>query len=193
MERPVSKQRSPVKELLANKRVTINICIVSLIALCYSYLFILPKIKENFQLSPKLAKLKMDIARINQEWANLAAFKQKIARFEGKINSYEKKLPSEKEIPALLNYLSDTAKKLDVRLVEIKPSEIVQGQAQPYYTIPISLVAECGYHQLGRFLNELERADRFMKIGYLKIEPAPAGTNLLKAELAVVTYVMSKK
>ncbi|NQS99786.1 MAG: type 4a pilus biogenesis protein PilO, partial [Candidatus Omnitrophica bacterium] len=65
------------------------------------------------------------------------------------------------------------------------------SKEQIYYGVPILVKAECRYHQLGRFLNELERADRFMKISDIKIKARPDRPETLYIQLIIVTYVMS--
>ncbi|MFX0211381.1 MAG: type 4a pilus biogenesis protein PilO, partial [Candidatus Hodarchaeota archaeon] len=117
------------------------------------------------------------------------------AQLHEKLDYYERSLPSEKEIPAVLEYVSAAAKELNVRITEIRPigQDKDKGKAPTiYYKAPILLKAECGYHQLGRFLNKLESADRFMKIDDIKIETNSRTSDIHNVELIVVTYVMKK-
>ncbi|MCQ9208023.1 MAG: type 4a pilus biogenesis protein PilO [Omnitrophica bacterium] len=183
------------KALLGQYRHQITCSILILISLLYSSLFLLPKAKALFLELAKSTRLKAEIVNIEKNWANLSLLKEKIGQLDQKAQSYEKKLPGEKEIPAVLEYLSDSAKKFGVRITEIRPVEQDKGKDAPpafYYKAPIMLKAECGYHQLGRFLNELENADRFMEINDLKIVTNPRKSNIHYIQLIVVTYVMKK-
>ena len=46
-----------------------------------------------------------------------------------------------------------------------------------------------GYHQLGKFINELENAQVFVIVQELKIEPQPGNYLKQKAALTLKTYV----
>ncbi|UCB56560.1 MAG: type 4a pilus biogenesis protein PilO [Candidatus Omnitrophota bacterium] len=166
-----------------------------LLMLFYLILLVFPAIRNTFRLLPEASQLKSQITNIEKEWANIDSFNEQIARSDEKLAAYEKSLPGEKEIPAILEYLSDAAKELKVRITEIRPViEEKDKAATPsiYYKAPILLKAECGYHQLGRFLNKLENADRFMRIDNIKIEADPEKVGIHNVELIVVTYVMTK-
>ncbi len=181
-----------LKGLSSNKSTT-YILISILIIVFYLFLFLRPKIREISLLLPQVSELKAKIAGLEDDWANIEAFEKKVLRLNKKIDYYEKKLPNEKEIPAILEYLSDAARKMNVRITEIQPLEQdkdAASLASLYYKVPILLKAECGYHQLGRFLNELENTDRFIKISDLKIVANPLRADIHDVQLIVVTYVM---
>ncbi|MBU4346425.1 MAG: type 4a pilus biogenesis protein PilO [Candidatus Omnitrophica bacterium] len=173
-------------------RPAINLTVSILFIVFYLFLFFPPKIKKIFLLLPEVSQLQAKIVTLEKDWTNIDSFKQKISLLNKEIAYYEKRLPAEKEIPAVLEYLSDSAKKLDVRITEIKPVGQSQDEEQIYYSVPILVKAECGYHQLGRFLSELEGADRFMKISDIKLEASSYQINSLDVQLIVVTYVMKK-
>lgn len=186
-------------QLLLKRPKVVNIAILVLLVVLYLGLFMRPTIKGLFLVLPQASELKRNILNLEQDSRNLDTLKAKVLQSNKEIDSYEKRLPNEKEIPAILKYLSNAARKLDVRITEIKPieqDEQLQAKAEMpsaiYYQAPILLKAECGYHQLGRFLSALERADRFMKIGDIKILTNTYESNFLDIELIVVTYVMKR-
>jgi Tfp pilus assembly protein PilO len=179
-----------------NKFPVLQLLIPILITVFYLILLFRSTVKILFHNLAKANKLKTEIIATEKEWANIKSLENKILLAKEKIDNYEKKLPREKDIPTILEYLSDSARKFNVRIVEIKP--IKQGknnkkQNSIYYTVPISLKAECGYHQLGRFLNKLEKANRFMKINDIEIEATSSRGNMLEVHLIIATYVMSPR
>ena len=181
-------------EILKYKSQITKYVIPVLIIVLYLSLFLFPKIKELFSLLPETSQLKTSVITAQKDWDNFESFGQRIARLKHKLNFYEKSLPSEKEIAALLEFLSRSAKELDVRISEIQPGQREEGVSKGsiYYQVPISLTAECGYHQLGYFINKLENADRFMKISEIRVTANPARVNSHYVRLAVVTYVLNK-
>lgn len=184
------------KEFFSRKPTTINFSIIFLIIALYLFLFLIPGTKTLFGRLSECSRLQAKIVATEKDWANLESFKAKISRLNERIDYYEKRLPGGKQVPAILEYLSNAAKELNVRITEISPVE--QGRdkvAAPslYYKVPVLLKAECGYHQLGRFLNKLESADRFMKISDIKIAANRRKTNIHSVQLTIVTYVMSQR
>ena len=184
-----------VKKLAQDRPIIINGLILFLIIVFYLGLFLRPKIKEIFHLLPEVSRLKTAIVNTEKEWASIDSLKKQVLQLNEKIDYYEKRLPSEKEIPAVLKYLSEAAKKMNVKIIEIRPIEQKKNKSVPtslYYKVPIFLKAECGYHQLGRFLSRLEMADRFMKISDIEIAANPRKTNTHNVQLTVVTYGMQR-
>lgn len=183
-----------IKEFLANKS-KVNFLIIILLAVLYLGLFFRPKVKAVFLHLSEASKLKRQVINTRKQWAEIDTLKDKVLRLNEKLDYYEKRLPSEKETPAILEYLSGAAEQLDVRITEIEPLEqdkdTITG-VPLYYRVPILLKAECGYHQLGRFLNKLEGAGRFMKISDIKITPNPRRANIHNVQLIIVTYGMRK-
>lgn len=171
---------------------TKNFIVIILIIVIYLGLFFSPKIKQCLALFREASQLKAEIIATRRDWASMNTLKAELLRLNERKDYYEKRLPGKKEIPAVLEYLSSAAKKLNVRLSEIKPVEQEVSGGQIFYSVPILLKAECEYHQLGRFLNELEKADRFMKISDIKIIANPKQAGALCIQLIIVTYVMSQ-
>jgi len=183
-----------LKTLLSDKN-TIETAVAVFIMLFYLGVFFRPQARQFVLGLVEASRTKREIVDTKRDWANLSSFKQKIAGLSEKIVYHEKKLPGKKDIPAVLEYLSHSARKLNVRITEIKPvkpGQDAEDKNKIYYAVPILLKAECGYHQLGRFLNELERADRFMKISDIEIRGSSYQGGILDVQLTIVTYVMGR-
>jgi len=182
-----------IRDFLSDK-FTVNVAIVIAILIVYLGFFFRPRIRQLAGSLPKASRTRAQIVSVNKEWKNLDSFKEGIANSNKKIDYYEKKLPREKDIPNVLQYLSSSARKLNVRLTEIKPMEKTEDGTPTYYSVPILLKAECGYHQLGRFLSELEKADRFMKVVDVEIvSNVHRKINALDVQLVIITYVMRQE
>lgn len=184
------------KTTFSEEKSKIRCTIIILLSILYIVVFLIPQVRAFSRKWSEDTKIKADITNVQKDWTNISLFKKEISQLNEKITSYEKMLPGEKEMPAVLAYLSDAAKKMDIRIDEIKPieEENKKGAGSPsfYNEAPIMLKAECGYHQFGRFLNDLENAARFMKISNLKIVANPARPNVHYVQLTVVTYMTRK-
>ena len=182
------------REILLKKPEIVNPLIIILVIVLYLGLFFRPKIKEVFSKLAEASRLKAKVVTTEKDWANIDSLKKQVLQLNKKKDYYEKRLPSKKEIPSILEHLSSAAKELNVKIIEIRPIEQDKEDALSmpslYYKVPILLRAECGYHQLGRFLSKLESADRFMKISDIEIMAASPKSNIHNVQLIVVTYRM---
>ena len=98
----------------------------------------------------------------------------KLKELRAEYEEYSKRLPGEKEIPEFLEGLASIAKTSKVKILSITPSELVpvevEGKKEGYYKeMPISITAKSGYHQLGRFVADIETGKRFITISDINI------------------------
>ena len=187
-----------LKKLFSDKHTAINFSVTILVIVLYLCLLFVPKVKQIFSGLSAASQLKRQIIHTQKQWKDIAGLKKQVKLLQEKKDYYEKILPNEKEIPAILEYLSYAAKQLHVRISEIKPLKQKQDKQKDkskikpslYYRVPILVQAECGYHALGHFINRLENADRFMKISDIKIFARPNNARIHRVQLLIVTYGM---
>ena len=87
-------------------------------------------------------------------------------------------------------------KRQDIKIVGIVPAmsylkdDKSVKKSQIYREIPILITAKSGYHELGSFLNNLENADRFMKVVDIDIKANKTSPKKHDVELMVCTYIL---
>ena len=163
------------------------------LGMVYLYLnfLLLPQIRGTAKIYDKAKKISADLAVSEREASEVAGLKAQVARYHDKIETYEKMLPVEQEIPRLLGNLSTMAKNANVKIVGITPLQSKQeGAAEIYQEIPILINARSGYHELGKFLSDLENSDRFMKVADINIKENKTTPKKHDVELMVLTYVL---
>ncbi len=170
----------------------LNYSIAALALVIYIFFFLIPTVRGLIVKFSEAGKLKAMVVELKRDWANIDSFQERLNQLNAKIAYYEKRLPEEKDVPAFLEFLSQAARRIDIELTGIQPLEQNKDAALLYYKVPISLSAQCGYHQLGRFINELEQADRFVKINQIRILAQPQLPDVHFVQLIIVTYVMKK-
>lgn len=82
--------------------------------------------------------------------------------------------PPEEQLPDLLNKIAQFARTARVRVVTLRPKqELAQARVGPSGTleIPLELVATASYHQVGRFLDQLEQSDSLVRLREMEIRP----------------------
>ena len=85
------------------------------------------------------------------------------------------------------------AKRSDVKILGITPLASKQeapASERAYQEIPILMNARSGYHELGKFLSDLENAGRFMKVVDIKIKENLSTPKKHDVELLILTYVL---
>lgn len=120
---------------------------------------------------------------LEQVTANEAAIRQQHAQLDDTVTSLRHLLPSEEELPAVIEFLSDLASQSQVKIQTIFPQRPVEGQdaaavgavgqtaQEPavYKQIPIQIDAQAGYHQLGVFLSLVESSGKALQVSNLRI------------------------
>jgi type IV pilus assembly protein PilO len=182
-------------DLEKNKKETlILIGLVSLIVFVVYFQFILrPQIAGTARAVMKMTRARADLASAKSAISNIEALKKDIGSYKAKIVRYEEMLPAAEEIPSLLENLSTMARKSNVKIVGITPmatKKELKAKPQIYKEIPILISAKSGYHELGKFLSNLENSDRFMKIADIEIRTNRSTPKKHDVELLVVTYIL---
>ncbi len=159
----------------------------------------------------KIAKLKKDIDVLNKDLANLSQFKKEQSNNTSAKNI---KVVSEKELSFLSEDISNIANKNNVRIMQISPSKVKdvketknakdaknvkevkdakeakkETKAANFTTFNIGLDLSGSYHNLGKFINDLENSDKFLAVQAIKIEPVKESYLWHKISLVLITYV----
>ena len=171
--------------------------LVTLIAaVLYLYFVFVPQVIRVFGVTVSTGKMKSELKSARLVIADMNKIENDLRENSEKVESYEKKLPAEQEIPALLENLSNMAKGSNIKIVSIVPAvsyfkdDKSVKKSLIYREIPILITAKSGYHELGHFLNNLENADRFMKVVDIGIKANKTSPNKHDVELMVCTYVL---
>ena len=143
------------------------------------------------KIGSKVAKITQEINKTKKDLLAMQSQKNKQPNLQ--LKTLSKKLISEEEVGSLLNEISDTANKNNIKIVQIKPNRqsAVQDKKaalkQPSIGINLELIAN--YYSLEAFINNLENAQNFIAVKGLKItrtEKDPFNENV---SLELQTYV----
>lgn len=161
----------------------------------YVKFLLVPQISGVARICAKVNKATLDVKGSERQIAEIDGLKKQVAQYRDKIESYERMLPVEQEIPKLLEDLSEMAKRSDVKILGITPLPTKQESGLPeqiYQDIPILINAKSGYHELGKFISDLENSDRFMKVVDIKVIANRSTPKKHDVELLVLTYTLSE-
>ena len=166
-----------------------------LAVIVYVSFILLPHVERVFGAVGTAAKASSDLKEAEFDISNIPKLKSNMVSYEEKIYKYEKMLPADNEIPTLLENLSEMARSSGVKIGGIMPVTAKEDRikrADVYKEQPILINAKCGFHELGKFLSNMENADRFIKVADISVKAASSSPKKHDVELLVLTYTLSR-
>ncbi len=140
-------------------------------------------------LEEKRDSLKIKVQEAEQAKARLPELQARIAQLEAEWEIAKEMLPQEKEIPKLIQQISNSGTKAGVSFLLFKPGGPVPKQN--YSEIPVQIKIACGYHQLGKFLSNVGNLSRIVNVPSVRIVPGKDRST--EAELQTITYTVKKQ
>lgn len=115
-----------------------------------------------------------EITRTRAMVADLTLLRRQATEVERQLDVVRQKLPTEREMPSLYRTLSDAAVQAGLTVTLFQP---LGARVRDFYSeIPIALVGEGGYHEVGDFVGRVAALARTTTIGELKLTGAGAET-----------------
>ncbi len=180
-----------------NRVLGLFILVITIILAAYFYFFLKPEIGSLWKVLPKVGALNKNIKEVNKQINSIDELKARIIALKEKVGQYETRLPIKKEISSILNHLSTLASEEDIKITAIKELETIKGEMQEgeqaYSGVPIEIDMKSGYHQLGKFISEIENSDRLMRIDDLEIKSTSENLTEHDVKLIVSSFVLVKE
>lgn len=169
-------------------------CVLLLIAvLAAGYHFHLKDLQTQLeQREGEEETLKQQFSSKAFQAANLEAYKAQMAEMETSFGAMLRQLPSDTEVPGLLEDITRTGLGSGLEFEEIKlQPEIAQ---QFYIELPIQISAVGEYHDLATFVSGVASLPRIVTLHDFKIKPVDASSNSkLRMHIIAKTYRYNDK
>lgn len=167
--------------------------LVMAVVLALGYNFHLKELQE--QLDRQAAEeqtLKQQFSTKAFQAANLEAYKTQMKEMEESFGALLRQLPSDTEVPGLLEDITRTGLGSGLEFEEIKLlPEVTQ---QFYIELPIQISVVGGYHDLATFVSGVASLPRIVTLHDFEIKPASAdSTSKLKMSILAKTYRYNDK
>ena len=118
--------------------------------------------------------------------ANLEVFKAQMAEMEETFGALVRQLPSETEVPGLLEDITNTALGSGLALQEVK---LQPEQRRDFYSeLPINIRVSGSYHELASFVSSVASLPRIVTLHDLTIEPTGGDGERLDMQVVARTY-----
>ncbi|MBM28255.1 MAG: pilus assembly protein PilP [Halieaceae bacterium] len=130
--------------------------------------------------------LRQDFEKKAFEAANLDAYKAQLAAMEERFGALVAQLPSETEVPGLLEDITD---KGELNGLSIKRIDLLDEQAETFYVeLPIAIEAVGSYHDLGAFISGMAGLPRIVTLHDFEIILSDGAGPMLDMSIQAKTY-----
>ena len=146
---------------------------------------------EELQL--QLAKVEAQEVKLRQEFekkafqaANLDAYRQQMVEMEESFGALVSQLPSETEVPGLLEDITNKGllNGLNIASIDLK----AESAKEFYVELPIAISASGSYHDLGAFISGMAGLPRIVTLHDFNISLKGSNANDLKMSIIAKTY-----
>ncbi len=118
--------------------------------------------------------------------ANLDVFKKQMAEMEETFGALVKQLPSDTEVPGLLEDITNTAVGSGLSLQEVK---LQPEQKKDFYVeLPINIRVSGTYHELASFVSSVASLPRIVTLHDFTISPKKGDSDVLDMQVQARTY-----
>jgi len=147
-------------------------------------------IKDQYVQLDRVEKTEQDLRKKYEEKAyrvaNLDVFKSQMAEMEETFGALVRQLPSDTEVPGLLEDITNTAlgSGLSLREVKLQPEQ----QRDFYAELPINIRVSGTYHELASFVSSVASLPRIVTLHDLTIKPTSGDAEQLDMQVLARTY-----
>ncbi len=133
----------------------------------------------------KEAELRRDYEAKAFQAANLDAYRKQKDEMEATFGALLKQLPSDTEVPGLLEDITRTAidNELVIESIDLQP----ERRTEFYVELPIDIVVEGDYHKIGAFVSGVANLSRIVTLHDFEVRPE-SSVNDLKMNILAKTY-----
>ncbi len=121
------------------------------------------------RLDKEIEGLNMEIRRAQLKIKDLDKIKAEVESIKGQLNLLKNILPEEKDIASILKQVQGLI--AGTRLKNTKFEQKANQKRQVYTEIPLDIVVEANYHNLGIFFDQLSKITKLFTVNNLKLVP----------------------
>ncbi|MBD3640198.1 MAG: type 4a pilus biogenesis protein PilO [Marinobacter sp.] len=147
-------------------------------------------VKDQYAQLERVQKTEQELRKKYEEKAyqvaNLDVFKAQMAEMEETFGALVRQLPSETEVPGLLEDITNTALGSGLSLQEIKLQP--EQQRDFYAELPINIRVAGTYHELASFVSSVASLPRIVTLHDLTIKPTGGDGEQLDMQVVARTY-----
>lgn len=188
-----------IREYLStvDRRLLYKLGIVVVLYLAFFMFFFIPSIKEYRQLQAKRLENRDVTKRALKNAEQIAKLSQEKLQLDVLLKDANSMIASPKAVKSFLGDISQLATLSDVKIIEITPVETAlfsEGTVAEYCTThAFQIDMECGYHELGKFVDRIENYQNLARIISLQMLPGVKSEKIHIARMQLVIFGKMKE
>lgn len=157
--------------------------------------FLIPQRRAWVTGRSRIQALRGEIASVRQKLNQLPVLENELANVAAQYPLPAVAVATEEQLPQLLEKIAQTAHLSQVRLLGVKPKG---GLNRPvpdpsgFLVLSVLVEASAGYHELGMFLDALERSEALVRVQEMKIQADPKDRWHHQASFLLQVYYPTK-
>lgn len=170
---------------------------VVLILIIDFLLIMRPQISRLMFLSQEISKRKTEFKTANDDIAKVMQYRNDVLQLGQKISSMNERIKSREEVPLILERISLIANKQGVKINQIMPNpdaqkSILKNNETQYFLLPIFVEAYAGYHDFGRFFNQLEGDEMYLRLDNFSLVANPGDIYRHQMQMTIQAIIFDK-
>lgn len=157
-----------------------------------------PQLRALTDVSTKIQSKQDDLTRTQNDILRLNNFRKQTEGLKKEVSRLGNKVRPRQEVSQILERITLIGSQSSIIIDQIMPKVLdeellLETKEKKYYSLPISIEARCGYHDFGRFLNDIENDGIFFSIISFSVRSVNNSTdNRIKLIIRTVIYEDNK-
>lgn len=166
-------------------KIIVWVLVLAVVIFLGYYLHLNDMLDERERVAKKEIELKQEYESKAFKAANLEVFRKQMEDMEKSFGTLVKQLPSDTEVPGLLEDITHTGlgSGLEIDSIKLQPEQ----NSEFYVELPIEIQVRGGYHDLGSFVSGVASLPRIVTLHDFAIKPTESG-GLLAMTITAKTY-----
>jgi Tfp pilus assembly protein PilO len=136
------------------------------------FILMKPQLTALTKIIPKNRILIQDINKTKEDIQRIPEYKKSIDQSREKLDKFGTRILSKRQLSVILERISKLANENNVLIDDLMPNmqsqeKILESPDRRYFTLPILIELRGGYHNFGKFLNQIEKAEIVFKVDSL--------------------------
>ena len=185
-----------IAQLTKAQRILIFVGTFLLIGGLFFYFVYMPKSTKLEELKINYESLETRLIKAKADASKLAKLRKEYKEAEGKFRLVLQLLPDKKEIPSLLENVSNSGRRSGLEFLLFKPTQEIRRDF--YAEIPVQIQVSGGYHNLAMFFDKVARLSRIVNVSNISMKKAESNSSnkkqtSLKTSCTAITYRFVEK
>ena len=187
-------------KLAPEKKLLLNVGIISLVLIALSYFIYLPKIRHIMDLKSDLQEVEEKLEHTREAAHKYHPIRDQLEKtLKPENRRLEKKIPLTKEIPQIQDKLRAASDSVNLEIISVMPQTARSNKI--YQTLPIEMNLQGSYQSLARFFDKLNKLEWLVSVSKFQIQAAdetkkaamPSPEMTLNLNLNIITYSLLGK